>query len=422
MFELLLELFRHGMTMLFGTFLSAVFLRVEINRKNMLILCSFSALALSFQGILFALRDVTFITMYYPLIAHLPLALLFILAFKQKTVHVIFAITTAYLCCQIANWASMIPASFSGDTMAVDLTYTMVLIATFVFVCKYAGASFVNLYSKPIGNFLTFAIVPGFYYVFDYFSTVYSDLLYAHNMLVVEFTPFLLCMCYMFFCTVYFRQYEEKLEVEQHNQMMQMQQSRAEKEMKAIQHSEKTIALLRHDMRHFLGTVSEYIETDQLDKAKDYIRDIIEVTDSTRQKKYCANDTVNMILSYYEETLESFSVQFNYDLQLPSKVKLSDVDLTSILSNGLENAIHAVSALPEERRQIHMSLSEKGGKILLSIKNPYGQTPKFVGDMPVSKESGHGYGTQSIRYTVEKLGGNCQFALADGQFVMRVIL
>jgi len=159
MFELLLELFRHGMTMLFGTFLSAVFLRVEINRKNMLILCSFSALALSFQGILFALRDVTFITMYYPLIAHLPLALLFILAFKQKTVHVIFAITTAYLCCQIANWASMIPASFSGDTMAVDLTYTMVLIATFVFVCKYAGASFVNLYSKPIGNFLTFAIV-----------------------------------------------------------------------------------------------------------------------------------------------------------------------------------------------------------------------------------------------------------------------
>ncbi|MBR4020662.1 MAG: sensor histidine kinase [Firmicutes bacterium] len=131
---------------------------------------------------------------------------------------------------------------------------------------------------------------------------------------------------------------------------------------------------------------------------------------------------MNMILSYYEETLESFSVQFTYDLQLPSKVKLSDVDLTSILSNGLENAIHAVSALPEECRQIHMSLSEKGGKILISIKNPYGQTPKFIGDMPVSKESGHGYGTQSIRYTVEKLGGNCQFALADGQFVLRVII
>ncbi|MBR3785313.1 MAG: sensor histidine kinase [Firmicutes bacterium] len=422
MFELLLELFRHGMTMLFGTFLSAVFLRVEMNRRNVLILSFFSALALGLQGILFVLRDVTFLTMYYPLIAHLPLALLFVLAFRQKLIHVVFAITTAYLCCQIANWASMVPTSFSGDTMAVDLTYTIVLTATFAFICKYAAGSFVNLYSKPVGSFLTFAIVPGFYYVFDYLSTVYSDLLYSHNMLVVEFTPFLLCMCYMFFCTVYFRQYEEKLEVEQHNQLMQMQQSRAEKEMKAIQHSEKTIALLRHDMRHFLGTVSEYIETNQLDKAKDYIRDIIEVTDSTRKKKYCANDTVNMILSYYEETLESFSVQFTYDLQLPTRVKLSDVDLTSILSNGLENAIHAVSALPEERRQIHMSLSEKGGKILLSIKNPYGQTPKFVGDMPVSKESGHGYGTQSIRYTVEKLGGNCQFALVEGQFVMRVIV
>lgn len=422
MFELLLELFRHGMTMLFGTFLSAVFLRVEMNRKNVVILSVFSALALGLQGILFALRDVTFLTMCYPLIAHLPLALLLVLVFRQRLSHVLFAITTAYLCCQIANWASMVPAFFSDDTIAVDLTYTIVLISTFAFICKYAAGSFVNLYGKSVGSFLTFAIVPGFYYVFDYMSTVYSDLLYSHNMLVVEFTPFLLCMCYMFFFTVYFRQYEEKLEIEQHNQMMQMQQSRAENEMKAIQRSEKTIALLRHDMRHFLGTVSEYIETGQLDKAKEYIRDIIEVSDSTKQKKYCANDTVNMILSYYEETMESFSVQFTYDLQLPSRVKLSDVDLTSILSNGLENAIHAVSVLPEERRQIHMSLSEKGGKLLLSIKNPYGQTPKFVGDMPVSKESGHGYGTQSIRYTVEKLGGNCQFALADGQFVMRVII
>ena len=226
MFELLFELFRHGMTMLFGTFLSSVFLRVEMNKKNVGLLLAFSALALGLQGILFALRGAEFVTLYYPLIAHLPLMLLFILLFKQRLMHVVFAITTSYLCCQIANWASMIPASFDGDTMAADLTYTIVLIATFIFICKYASSSFVNLYRKSVGSFLSFAIVPGFYYLFDYFSTVYSEMLYSNNMLVVEFIPFLLCLCYMFFCTVYFRQYEEKLEVEQYNHLMQMQQSR----------------------------------------------------------------------------------------------------------------------------------------------------------------------------------------------------
>ena len=422
MFELLLELLRHGMTMLFGTFLSAVFLRLEMNRKNISILVLFSALALGLQGALYALRDVTFLTMYYPLIAHLPLLLLLILVFKQRLLHAVFSVTAAYLCCQVANWASMIPASFGDDTIAIDLTYTAVLIATFVFICKYAASSFANLYSKPLGTFLSFSIVPGFYYLFDYLCTVYSDMLYSHNMLVVEFTPFLLCMCYMFFCTVYFRQYEEKLEVEQHNHLMQMQQNHAEKEIHAIQRSEKTIALLRHDLRHFLGTILEYIESEQLDKAKSYIEEITAISDSTRQQKYCANDTVNMILSYYEETLQEAQIRASFDLQVSSVISISDVDLTSILSNGLENAIHAVLNLPPERRIIELSITEKNDKLLLSIKNPYGRTPKFVGDMPVSTKDDHGFGTQSIRYTSEKLGGNCQFSLANGMFVMRVII
>lgn len=422
MFELLLELLRHGMTMLFGTFLSAVFLRLEMNRKNISILVLFSALALGLQGVLYALRDVTFLTMYYPLIAHLPLLLLLILVFKQRLLHAVFSVTAAYLCCQVANWASMIPSSFGDDTIAIDLTYTAVLIATFVFVCKYAASSFANLYSKSLGSFLSFSIVPGFYYIFDYLCTVYSDMLYSRNMLVVEFTPFLLCMCYMFFCTVYFRQYEEKLEVEQHNHLMQMQQNHAEKEIHAIQRSEKIIALLRHDMRHFLGTVLEYIENGQIENAKNYIKEVVSLSDSTRQKKYCANDTVNMILSYYEDALSDAEVQLDWDLQIPSVLKISDVDLTSILSNGIENAVHAVRELPKDQRKIILDMSEKAGKILLSIKNSYARPPKFVGDMPVTDKSGHGFGTESIRYTAEKLGGNCQFTLVDGLFVLRVII
>ncbi len=422
MFELLLELLRYGTTMLFGIFLSAIFLRLEMNRRNVLILSVFSCAALLLQGVLYVLRDVTFITMYYPLIAHLPLLLLFVLVFRQMLSHVVFAITTSYLCCQIANWISLLPALFGEDPVAVHLTYTIVLIATFAFICKYAVTAFANLFSKPTISFLTFAIVPCFYYVFDYFSTVYSNFLYNHNMLVVEFTPFLLCLCYLLFCTVYFKQYEEKLEIEQHNKLMSLQQSKAKKEMQAIQRSEKTIALLRHDMRHFLSTLSEYIETDQPEKAKTYIQEIIEVSDSTRQKKYCANDIVNMILSYYEDAILESDVQFDYSLQISSKTKISDVDLTSILSNSLENALHAVLELPEEHRRIDLNITEKSGKLLISVKNPYARAPKFVNDMPVAGEEGHGFGTQSIRYTAEKLGGNCQFSLTDGMFVLRVII
>ena len=422
MFDLLLELFRHAITMFFGTFLSAVFLNIEMKPKNVWILCSFTCVDLAVQAGIFALKGLEFSTMAYPLLAHVPLLFLFILVFKKKWYHGIFAITTTYLCCQIANWVSIISITLHASGIVIDAIYTLALGVTFVFIQKYATMSFINLYAKPAASFLSFAIVPGFYYVFDYLSTVYSEQLYENNLLAVEFTPFLLCLCYMFFCTVYFRQYEEKLEVEQHNRFMHIQQIQSEKEINAIKHSEQTISLLRHDLRHFLTTISEYLEQNQTDRAKEYIGEIIDVADETKQKKYCANDTVNMILSYYEETLQHWRVHFDYELKVSSAIEISDVDITSILSNGLENAIHAVRSLPEEKRIIQLQMIEKNGKLLISIKNTYGDTPHFDGDMPVSKKDGHGFGTQSIQYTAEKLGGNCHFSLKGDYFVLQLIL
>ena len=42
--------------------------------------------------------------------------------------------------------------------------------------------------------------------------------------------------------------------------------------------------------------------------------------------------------------------------------------------------------------------------------------------LPVAKEEGHGFGSQSIRYVAEKLHGNCQFSVVDDRFVLRVVL
>ena len=39
-----------------------------------------------------------------------------------------------------------------------------------------------------------------------------------------------------------------------------------------------------------------------------------------------------------------------------------------------------------------------------------------------TSEIGHGFGTRSIWYVTEKLGGNCQFSVTDKYFVMQVII
>ena len=78
--------------------------------------------------------------------------------------------------------------------------------------------------------------------------------------------------------------------------------------------------------------------------------------------------------------------------------------------------------LPPRRRSIKLMLKESDGKLLLSVKNPVGRQVLFSDGLPVTKEEGHGYGTQSIRYMTERLGGNCQFCVQDDIFILRVVL
>ena len=48
--------------------------------------------------------------------------------------------------------------------------------------------------------------------------------------------------------------------------------------------------------------------------------------------------------------------------------------------------------------------------------------PAFVDGLPLSTRKGHGYGTRSIRYMTERLGGHCQFSAQEGLFILRVVL
>lgn len=142
-----------------------------------------------------------------------------------------------------------------------------------------------------------FGIVPVFYYVFDYASTVYTRLLYGGNIIITEFVPFLLCLYYIIFCIVYYHQYEEKQRIATENMIMDLKQSQYERDIKAFERNEKAVRLIRHDMLHFLNNISVLIETGQPVNAQKYIQEIINTTRSTDNKKYCSNKMINMILS-----------------------------------------------------------------------------------------------------------------------------
>lgn len=81
---------------------------------------------------------------------------------------------------------------------------------------------------------IPFCIMPFFYYIFDYAITVYTKLLYAGNHLVVEFVPFLMCICYLIFCVIYCCQYERQQQIATQNYFMQLKQVQYAREMESM--------------------------------------------------------------------------------------------------------------------------------------------------------------------------------------------
>ena len=422
MLNFVTEIIRYVMTLYFGVFVTTSIIGIKNSRKNLLILNIFCISDLLLHLLLMRHTDTIHVSNAYPLLTHLPLLLLLILVFKRRFLKSLLCVTTAYLCCQICNWLSIIPEMYSCDDWIVNLTYILGIIITYLIVWKFAATALSEVLNKADAELIPFCIMPFFYYIFDYATTVYTKLLYAGNHLVVEFVPFLMCICYLIFCVIYCRQYERQQQIATQNYFMQLKQVQYAREMDSMKRNEKNVSLLRHDMRHFLNNIAAFIENGESDKALEYIHGLVNTTEKTVTDRYCANEIINIILLSNHDKLETEGIALNYTITVPSKLDISDIDMTAILQNALENAIHAVTGLEKNKRFINLSVSLKNGKLLISVENPYATAPKLENGMPIAIEKGHGLGTRSIKLTANRLGGNCQFSVTDKLFIVRVII
>lgn len=418
----ILSLIHNATTLLFGVYASAAFLGIRLNRKNNLALLTFSCITGVFYVLSFVLYGTSFTEQVYPFIIHIPLVLFLTFYYKYNIANSIMSVLTAYLCCQISNWTGIAAMALTHREWVYYSVRICVTIAVFILLVHYVSDITAQLLQKPARSLAILAFMPFVYYIFDYVTSKYTSLLYSGLEVVGEFLGFILCITYLMFLFLYFKEYEASKEAEQRNQIMEMKRIQSEKELDAIRRSERAVSILRHDMRHFLLSISSYIENNDNEKALEYINEVIHTSDKTATQRYCKNDIVNLILSSHENELERNCIHFEYSIQIPETLTVSDVDMTAILSNALENAIHAVLNLPESKREIKLEMRLNEDKLLISLKNTYADKPEIIDGLPYTSKAGHGFGTRSIWYVAEKMNGSCQFSVTDTYFIMRVIL
>jgi sensor histidine kinase regulating citrate/malate metabolism len=109
-------------------------------------------------------------------------------------------------------------------------------------------------------------------------------------------------------------------------------------------------------------------------------------------------------------------------LDIPEKLDIDELSLVMAVSNLMENAIAATSELPPEQRTLRF-IAVNVGQLIFELSNPYdGEVVLDEDGFPISREEGHGKGTQSVADFAKECGGELVYEVSDGVFKVRLMV
>ena len=409
---------------IFGSVLSASFCEALSTRRNRRIFWCCMTLIPLLQSGAYSIWDDAFLRQIYPFVMHLPLMLvLYILT--GKLLWPCISILSAYLCCQLRRWfALFVVAICSGGTVLQDTVEFIITLPLLLLLLRFVSPAVRRLSGYSVKSQLQFGVIPALYYGFDYLTRVYTDLLSNGSPVAVEFMPFVCCAAYLVFLLYNSAEKQAQNRLQQVQKSLNIQLKQAVREINALRESQALARQYRHDLRHHLQYLSVCIENGQEELAQTYISGICKEIEAQTVKRYCENEAANLILSAFAGRAQKDGIDMNVQGALPAFIMVSDSDLCVLLSNALENALHACQPVAATGKActVEVQFYEREGKIFLQVVNPCEGNVRFEKGIPVSDKPGHGIGVQSICAIVERYGGIYHFSVQDGQFILRLSL
>lgn len=207
---------------------------------------------------------------------------------------------------------------------------------------------------------------------------------------------------------------KEKELLEENEQLLRRQ-------MELMRESEQEAARIRHDVRHHILLIREYIKKGEYDSLLDYLEEYSADVESSKLSSICGNQAVNSILSAYARKAESHDIKVNMDVVVPRQLAIRDVDWVAILANVFENAIHGCLSSGRTEKEIDVYIAQKGNKMIIRFSNTSDQGVDFSKGLPKSG-GGSGLGVPSVVSTASRYHGETDFSMKGGMFVARIIL
>jgi len=166
-------------------------------------------------------------------------------------------------------------------------------------------------------------------------------------------------------------------------------------------------------------------ENNDSEKLKEYLSELMEEKVIKKEYAHSGNLVIDSILNFKLQEADSLGVHVTLELSVPEQLAVKSFDMTVILGNLLDNAIHACNRLPEDRKIIKSVIRYDKGRLIIDIKNQYSNTILYEnGNIMTTNDDkkNHGIGLLNVRNAVEKYQGLLNIEHSDDIFSVTALL
>lgn len=256
----------------------------------------------------------------------------------------------------------------------------------------------------------------------------FSGLLYAQNVweqLLILILNYSVLFFYIFFVLFLVSgkvasHFKEISILSQRHMAEQLQYFKSYKQM------QEEMRHYRHDMKNHFLYLQALCNGNKFEEVKQYIQSLNEKWNELPQLYTTGNEPLDIIINVKQFLLEENDIKFILDGAFIFPLNLKPIDISTIFSNGLDNAIEAnMKVSNHENRYIKFTIKSSEHHYLVQIENPVA-FPIEINDNQIftDKENTehHGYGLLNIERALKQNNGYMKLSSIENKFLMEVVL
>jgi sensor histidine kinase regulating citrate/malate metabolism len=185
----------------------------------------------------------------------------------------------------------------------------------------------------------------------------------------------------------------------------------------SLMESNRQIRKIKHDMKNHIYCLQGLYQNRQYEELGAYLEQISDHLEQIDTSVHVGNEIADAILSEKMARAKQLGILLEVDGEM-SGAKMSALDICTIFSNMIDNAMEAVQKLRKEDRNIRLDIRKNHNFLLITERNPVAHKLEIHDNRiaTTKKEKGnHGFGIINMIESVEKYNGECQLNVMEDE-------